>query len=128
LCHLELLVLSILSTLSIPWKSLLMGSAIMSAKIGFFYKILLLLGVLSTCLDAVLCVLLADALVLIDWLAMLHFFELQFSFTLLSPAWAGRTSLAARYRSALSRSEFFIIVGGLFHDQGGTPWGHLSFS
>jgi hypothetical protein len=62
----------------IPWKSPLMELAMMSTKIGSLHKILFLLGVLSTCLALMLCVLLADALVLLDWLAVLCFFELHF--------------------------------------------------
>ena len=65
---------------------------------------------------------------MLDWLAMLRFFELHFSFTLLSPAWAGRTSLAAGYHSTLSRSEVPLIMGGLLHDWSGSPWGRSTFS
>ena len=126
-CCLTVLVLSILSNLLIPWKNTLMELAITSAKIGSLHKILFLLGILSTCSDVVLCVLLAGALVLLDWLALLHFFELH-TFTLLSPAWAGRASLAAGCRSALSRLEVTPILGAMLHDWGGYPWGCLMSS
>jgi hypothetical protein len=77
LCRTLFLVLSFLSTPSIPWKVPPMEVAKTSTKIGSFHESLLLLGLLSTCLGAVLCVLLAVlALVLLDWTTVICFLEL----------------------------------------------------
>jgi hypothetical protein len=51
---------------------------------------------LELCMDAVLCMIVAVlALVLLDWLALLHFLELHCSPTILAFAWAGRGSFCS---------------------------------
>ncbi len=78
-------------------------------------------------MDAVICVLLAvGAFVLLDWPAVLRFLELHCSSTVLAFAWAGRCSFAAGCCSTMSRLEVPPVMGTMLHDRGGSLGGRLT--
>jgi hypothetical protein len=111
-----------------------MESVMMFTNTGSLHETFLL-GGLSTCSFSMLCMLLADARVCINWLPMRRFLELPCSSTLLAPVWASRISLAAGCRATmlalvwaarislaagrcatLSISQVTSIVGTVLHD------------